>query len=676
MRIRTRITLAVSLTVGLAAVVLTAAALTFSLNATRESLMTGVRWTLAETETTLNLSMEQLGDVLRGRASAPFWSEGVKTAPLGTKTMLQSILQEIKTANPSIRQVEFVGPDGYYLAADSDLNATTLRNGRQEFWYGEARDTEGPLYRSPLTITKDNTLALKLAVKIPGTPQAAPALLAVTLDPRGLSERLVSQLTFDGHGFLVVTQADGTVVAHGKNPDWALKNLADLPFDASAYQVVERPSPNLGWTFTAYLDASEFSRSLPGLAATLSLTALLVLGLGAVLAAFVSRSLVGPLNAVNLRLAEIAQGGGDLTGSLPASGNDELGTLTGHFNAFVATLRGLILELQAQAESLQANQRELTGLLAENGASVTELTASNVQIGGHLERQRRVIDEMVTEFRDLLGSVSEIDSNTQAMQEKIAESSSAIEEMTGNIRSTHDMSRQSDGAADTLARTAEAGLGAISDLGDSIRDLSQRSVEIREMVDLILGIASQTNLLAMNAAIEAAHAGDAGKGFAVVAEEIRKLADQSGAGGREIEAAAKRIDQAIQSSFTLAGTVQEGFRRVHEEVARVRDLNRSVAGAMGEQEKANAQILESVAQLQQLGQQIADHTRTEAARGVELQAGLDDLSRLTTEIHQAKEEEARALQDTEAATVNSGDIARRIEGAAGKLQEEFRRFKT
>jgi methyl-accepting chemotaxis protein len=262
------------------------------------------------------------------------------------------------------------------------------------------------------------------------------------------------------------------------------------------------------------------------------------------------------------------------------------------------------------------------------------------------------------------------------MQEKVAESSSAIEEMAGNIRSTHDMSRQSDGAADTLARTAESGLGAIRNLDESIRDLSNRSVEIREMVDLILGIASQTNLLAMNAAIEAAHAGDAGRGFAVVAEEIRKLADQSGAGGREIEEAAKRIDQAIQNSFALAGAVQDGFSKVHEEVARVRDLNRSVADAMGEQERANGQILDSVAQLQQLGQEIADHTRTEASRGAELQAGLDGLSRLTTEIHLAKDEEARALADTEAATVHSGEIAQRIEASARKLQEEFQRFKT
>ncbi|MCL2176211.1 MAG: methyl-accepting chemotaxis protein, partial [Treponema sp.] len=219
---------------------------------------------------------------------------------------------------------------------------------------------------------------------------------------------------------------------------------------------------------------------------------------------------------------------------------------------------------------------------------------------------------------------------TQA--ESVAQSSSAIEEMLANINSVTQTLVKNTANINMLAETSGAGRLDLQKVSADIQEIAKESEGLLQINSVMQTIASQTNLLAMNAAIEAAHAGESGRGFAVVADEIRKLAENSGNQSKTISAVLKKIKNMIDDITKSTGVVLERFAAIESEVKIVSDQESQIRNAMEEQGAGSRQILDAISQLNTVTNQVRKASSNMTSEGKEVLSQSDALKNITAEV--------------------------------------------
>ena len=303
--------------------------------------------------------------------------------------------------------------------------------------------------------------------------------------------------------------------------------------------------------FTGPVDQLANGRS--AMVTALVLAAVLVAVLGGVVAWQLGRRLTAPLEQLRARMAEIADGEGDLTQRMPVTGDDEVGQLSAAFNRFVEKVAGTI--------------RDIGGCARQVAASASGVAAVADGLAGRAARSRDQAQSAQTAASDISASVSAAAAGAEEM-------GLSISDIARSAGEAAEVGRQ----AAELARQTE---GAIAALGTS-------SAEIGEVVRVIAAVAEQTNLLALNATIEAARAGEAGKGFAVVANEVKELAQEAARASDDI---ARRVE-AIQAD---TGTAVGSITRIAEVVHAMNDHQLTIASAVEEQSATTRELTRSVA---------------------------------------------------------------------------------
>ena len=194
------------------------------------------------------------------------------------------------------------------------------------------------------------------------------------------------------------------------------------------------------------------------------------------------------------------------------------------------------------------------------------------------------------------------------MTESVSTSSSAVEEMIANINSINSILEHNAESVGLLDGATRKGMAGIENVAELVSKIEENSNGLSEMSSVIQKIASQTNLLAMNAALEAAHAGNSGRGFAVVADEIRKLAENSGSEARKISDVLKNVKQLIDATFKDTGDVQKEFSEVVQLSGTVVEQEQTVRRAISEQNEGGKQLLQAVGSMRELTQTVKERT--------------------------------------------------------------------
>jgi len=332
------------------------------------------------------------------------------------------------------------------------------------------------------------------------------------------------------------------------------------------------------------------------------LAAVLLISLFFILRQMVSR----PLVQVQSVLADIAEGEGDLTKQLPVRSRDEVGMLAGAFNTFEEKLREIIRSLKTTVEHTGEVKNSLSGSAGETSRSLEEITASISAIEKKINELNENINESSSAVEQIIRTIKSQDDQVSDQASAVEESTSAVHEMVASLNNVAAITEAKKKSTDKLVATAVAGGNQLSDTIEAVEDINTSIDSISETVVLINSIAAQTNLLSMNAAIEAAHAGDSGRGFAVVADEIRKLAEDSARNSKEISYIIKNIIEKIRQVGSSARKTGEVFEDVNQEVKEVAYALDEIFSATEELKSGGQEILRAMQMLQDLSVKVAE----------------------------------------------------------------------
>jgi methyl-accepting chemotaxis protein len=319
---------------------------------------------------------------------------------------------------------------------------------------------------------------------------------------------------------------------------------------------------------------------------------------------FVAGSIAKPIVNVALTLKDISEGEGDLTRSVDITSKDEIGDLARYFNATLEKIRNLVVTIKDHSVTLFDIGSELANNMTETAAAVNEITANIQSIKGRVINQSASVTETNATMEQITVNIDKLKVYVDRQSDSVSQSSSAIEEMLANIQSVTQTLVKNGGNVKDLTEASEVGRMGLQDVAADIQEIARESEGLLEINAVMENIASQTNLLSMNAAIEAAHAGEAGKGFAVVADEIRKLAESAGEQSKTISTVLKKIKDSIDKITKSTDSVLNKFEAIDNGVRTVSDQEENIRNAMEEQGAGSKQILEAIGQLNEATQMV------------------------------------------------------------------------
>jgi methyl-accepting chemotaxis protein len=296
-------------------------------------------------------------------------------------------------------------------------------------------------------------------------------------------------------------------------------------------------------------------------------------------------------DSVIVQLENLSSERKDLTKRISICSVDEVGTIAGMVNSFCKIMGGGMHEIQQGQRELFASGQELERSAAGMAASITQISNGVEEVRSRVEKQMQSVEESSAAVQEIAKNIESLDGSISKQASSVSRASAAVEEMVGNITSIGAVAERMMAQFNTVRTAATEGMNIQQESRVKVQDIVEESKSLQDANKIIATIASQTNLLAMNAAIEAAHAGEAGRGFSVVADEIRKLAENSSRESQKISAELKQISETISSIVRGAQASEEAFVEVSGRVGETEKLVAEVDNAIKEQREGAAQVL-------------------------------------------------------------------------------------
>lgn len=353
-----------------------------------------------------------------------------------------------------------------------------------------------------------------------------------------------------------------------------------------------------------------------------------------------------PIKIANKSTRALREENRDLRKRIVCKNNDEIGVLVYNFNLFINDLELIIDNLKSKSENLTNDINNIEKIMEENSDSVnfqTESIKKSVvsietiidsirNITGSTEQQRTAFSSASLAVEDLLQTIYKINDNIERQFSSVEQTSASVEEMISNIRSISRNTNNADTLFKKLLVEAEDGAEIVEEVIESIRNVESSNEQIKNIINIIQNIADQTNLLAMNAAIEASHAGDAGKGFSVIADEIRSLAEHTAENTKSITAIIKGITRRIEESVELANNSGKSLNNILNISENASMLISEINTANNELEIGGKDILETITKLNDTTSGVKDSVKEQISSGDTVDSQITLLDKISREV--------------------------------------------
>ena len=379
--------------------------------------------------------------------------------------------------------------------------------------------------------------------------------------------------------------------------------------------------------------------------------------LGLVVAMTISVMIIRPITLLTDALHNVANG--DLTRRLPEHGEDEVSHASRSYNQSLKEFSKMISAVKDKTGELSEIGNNLASNMAQTASAMNEITSNIHSVKGRVMSQSASVTETNATMEQVTNNISKLNAQVDRQTNAVSQSSSAVEEMIANIQSVNATLSRNSANVRELQESSETGRASLQEVATDIQEIARESEGLLEINSVMENIASQTNLLSMNAAIEAAHAGEAGRGFAVVADEIRKLAESSGEQSKTIGVVLKKIKESMDKITRSTDTVLSRFETIDLSVKTVAEQEGVIRNAMEEQSQGSKQVLEASGQVSEITRQVKGGSSEMLEGSKEVIHESKNLERVTQEITSGINEMAAGAEQVNRAVNVVNDLTGR-----------------
>ena len=561
---------------------------------------------------------------------------------------------------------------------------------RNRAWYKDAAAANGEIIMTPVYISTDGSPVITLAQTVKDTKGSFLGCIGLDINLTDLNS-FINGIRIGDTGYCMLVQNDGMILADAKHSNFNFKTLkgTNIPafsaiektesgsvfisLDGKNHKAYIFPIPELGWKFVVLIEQTEVLSLFYTLLQNMIFIGILMFVLYFTLALIFSRSLKRYLKRLETVFGKIADG--DLTDSIRINRNDEIGRLMSHFNTAIKNMRSMLGILKEEAGKMGAVGSDLSSAMEETAASIRQISGNVLSVKERAMVQASAVTETIAAGEQINGQLNKLVGCIKTQGENITHSSAVITRMAENTVQINRTLEENNELIKTVYGQTKLGKEGARSANEVVKQIAEKSESLLEASQIIQNIASQTNLLAMNAAIEAAHAGESGKGFAVVADEIRKLAEESNMQGKQIGVVIKESTEII-GRLTETGTrAEKTFIDVYESVSKISEKEDSVMQVMHEQEENGLKVLEAIKTINEVTEEVRAGSSEMLEGGKQIAAEMQKLAEITLETTGSMNEIASGAVQINNAVQEVNEITQKNKRSIESLSAEVGKFK-
>lgn len=560
---------------------------------------------------------------------------------------------------------------------------------RQRSWYKQAAEANGAIVITPVYIATDGTPVVAVAKAIKDGNGTLLGCVGVDINLSDLTS-FISSVKIGNTGYCMLVQDDGMILADAAHSAFISKNLSDV--DAAFAKITQKkegsvfitldgkqrkayifPFPELRWKLIVIVEQREILSLFYALVRIMILIGLLMFVIYFTLAIIAARALKRYFARLESMFEKIAAG--DLTDRVAVKRNNEIGRLMTNLNMAIEHTHTMLTVLKEEADKMTAIGSDLSSNMEETAAAVKQISSNATTVKEKALMQAAGVTETAAAGEQIQGKLNLLVEGIARQSESITQSSALITRTAENMLRINKILSQNDELIKTVYGQMKAGTDGARAANEFVKKIAERSEALLEASQVIQNIASQTNLLAMNAAIEAAHAGESGKGFAVVADEIRKLAEESNMQGKQIGAVIKESTEIIAQVSEAGIQAEKTFTDVYGLISNISEKEDSIVDLMREQEENGTQVLSAIETINKVTKDVSTASIEMLEGGKQIAEEMQKLAEITRETTDSMTEIASGAEQITDAVEEVVSITEQNKTSIDHLAQEVGKFK-
>ncbi|MCR4733634.1 MAG: methyl-accepting chemotaxis protein [Treponema sp.] len=577
---------------------------------------------------------------------------------------------------------------GYATCFDGEMSGGY--DPRKRGWYQLAMDSNGKLAVSDAFLSTIGSTVVSLTQSVYSENQDFLGNIGIEITLDSL-EKVAGDLDFDEKGYVIMVQKDGTILFDPQHPENQMKKLTECGVDAyeklidfsdgstklsinnQKYLVSVVTNTKYNYKIIAFGQESLINESLYKTIRYILIVAAVLLLMIANPTFFLLKNTMRPLKRLIEILQKISQN--DLTDRIEVKGNDDFSVMGSHFNKTLESLCGSF-------SNISNNTNEIGNIGNNLANDMNDITSAIIQISANIDNIQQQTDSQNVNLsktneavNNILTTIDNLNARTETQASCVEQSNSSVHHMYDNISQISKAVNDTVSAIDKLSLATDSGQNSIRTSSEITQKINDESGGLMEASNIILSVASQTNLLAMNAAIEASHAGEAGRGFSVVADEIRKLAEQSSRQGKLIDTTMKELRQDILDLADSSKDVGQRFDEIYNLSENVKDLSGTVQDVIVEHEGNCKEVLSAIEEISKVTVNVKEGSDLILRESKSVSDSMKVLNDVTAELVGGMNEMADGARLITDSSSKINDLTQQNKAKVEDLVDEVNKFK-